>query len=97
MLTHSSLRTLSFYCCFVLVSLGTQLSGCKESSTSTANNSAPSKVSVRFPIPIIESGQTTFYEAEDNEYYADEQLDVEFEMGSRELNPYGVNIQLRKS
>lgn len=45
------------------------------------------KVSVRFPIPIIEAGQTTFYVAQDKGYYADEGLDVKFEMGSRELNP----------
>lgn len=45
------------------------------------------KVSIRFPIPIIEAGQTPFYVAEDKEYYADENLAVKFEMGSRELNP----------
>jgi len=45
------------------------------------------KVSVRFPIPIIESGQTTFYVAQDKGYYAEEGLDVTFGMGSKELNP----------
>lgn len=45
------------------------------------------KISVRFPIPIIEAGQTTFYVAQDKGYYADENLEVKFEMGSRELNP----------
>lgn len=45
------------------------------------------QISVRFPIPVIEAGQTTFYAAEDKGYYADENLDVKFEMGSRELNP----------
>ena len=45
------------------------------------------RVSVRFPIPIIESGQTTFYAAQDKGYYADENLEVKFEMGSKELNP----------
>lgn len=45
------------------------------------------KVSVRFPIPIVEAGQTTFYVASDHGFYRDEGLDVRFEMGSRELNP----------
>ena len=48
---------------------------------------AKAKVSVRFPIPIIESGQTTFYVAQDRGYYDAEGLDVTFGMGSRELNP----------
>lgn len=48
---------------------------------------APEQISVRFPIPIIEAGQTPFYVAQDKSYYADENLDVKFEMGSRELNP----------
>lgn len=56
-------------------------------SNGGSNGATPVQVSVRFPIPIIESGQTTFYAAEDNRYFADEQLDVEFELGSRELNP----------
>nr|VFK14395.1 MAG: NitT/TauT family transport system substrate-binding protein [Candidatus Kentron sp. LPFa] len=45
------------------------------------------KISVRFPIPIIEAGQTTFYVSQDKGYYAEEGLDVKFEMGSKELNP----------
>ncbi|MGD1100746.1 MAG: ABC transporter substrate-binding protein [Terriglobia bacterium] len=45
------------------------------------------RVSVRFPIPIVESGQTPFYVAQDNGYYSDEHLAVSFQMGSRELNP----------
>ncbi len=45
------------------------------------------QISVRFPIPIIEAGQTPFYVAEDKGYYAGENLDVKFDMGSRELNP----------
>jgi len=44
-------------------------------------------VSVRFPIPIVESGQNPFYAAQDLGYYAREGLQVSFEMGSRELNP----------
>jgi NitT/TauT family transport system substrate-binding protein len=45
------------------------------------------QVSIRFPIPIIEAGQTPFYVAEDKGYYAEENIAVKFEMGSRELNP----------
>jgi len=50
-------------------------------------SSGKDTISVRFPIPIIESGQTTFYAAQDKGYYADEDLEVRFEMGSKELNP----------
>lgn len=53
----------------------------------TASSKEKDKISVRFPIPIIEAGQTTFYVAQDKGYYADENLEVKFEMGSRELNP----------
>lgn len=45
------------------------------------------QISVRFPIPIIEAGQTPFYVAQDKGYYAAENLDVKFDMGSPELNP----------
>jgi ABC-type nitrate/sulfonate/bicarbonate transport system substrate-binding protein len=44
-------------------------------------------VTVRFPIPVIEAGQTPFYVANDQGYYRDEGLDVRFGMGSKELNP----------
>lgn len=44
-------------------------------------------ISVRFPIPVIESGQTTFYAAQDKGYYTEEDLDIQFGMGSKELNP----------
>lgn len=47
----------------------------------------PQEVSVRLPIPIIEAGQTPFYVAQDKGYYADENLNVTFQMGSPELNP----------
>jgi len=47
----------------------------------------PDNISVRFPIPIIEAGQTTFYVAKDKGYYKNENLDIKFEMGSKELNP----------
>ena len=55
--------------------------------TERGSVTAPEQISVRFPIPIIEAGQTPFYVAQDKGYYADENLDVKFEMGSRELNP----------
>src|SRR5438874_10587596 len=57
------------------------------SRTSTRPTNATTQVSVRFPIPIIEAGQTPFYVAQDKGYYADEHLRVSFQMGSRELNP----------
>lgn len=44
-------------------------------------------ISVRFPIPIVESGQASFYLAEDRGYYAREGLKVTWQMGSPELNP----------
>lgn len=44
-------------------------------------------ISIRFPIPIIEAGQTPFYSAADEGFYENERLDVSFEMGSKELNP----------
>ena len=50
-------------------------------------NQPSSKVSVRFPIPVVEAGQTYFYVAQDKGYYAEEGLNVTFNLGSRELNP----------
>ena len=58
---------------------------CSNHRPQTAQGSA--HVSVRFPIPIIEAGQTPFYIAKDKGYYSDERLDVSFQLGSRELNP----------
>ena len=63
-----------------------------QSSKNTSNvphapTEFPSQISVRFPIPIVEAGQTPFYVAQDKGYYAAEGLNVKFEMGSRELNP----------
>lgn len=49
--------------------------------------SNPVSVSVRFPIPIVEAGQTPFYVAESKGYYAAENVRVKFDMGSQELNP----------
>lgn len=46
-----------------------------------------SQVSVRMPIPIIEAGQTPFYVAADLGFYEEEGIQVEFDMGSKELNP----------
>lgn len=43
--------------------------------------------SVRLPIPIIESGQATFYVAQDKGFYADQNLSISFHLGSREQNP----------
>jgi NitT/TauT family transport system substrate-binding protein len=57
--------------------------GCQRPGT----DGQKTQVSVRFPIPIIEAGQTPFYVAQDKGYYAAENLDVKFEMGSPELNP----------
>lgn len=50
-------------------------------------NQTVSQVSVRFPIPIVEAGQTPFYVAQEKGYYAEENLNVAFQMGSPELNP----------
>jgi len=47
----------------------------------------PREISVRFPIPIVESGQASFYLAEDRGYYEREGLKVRWQMGSKELNP----------
>lgn len=44
-------------------------------------------VSVRLPIPIIEAGQSPFYLAQDNGFYAAENLKVSFHLGSPEQNP----------
>jgi NitT/TauT family transport system substrate-binding protein len=66
----------------VLLALG----GCSKSPNDAASPKE-SKVSVRFPLPIVEAGQTTFYVAQDKGYFAEEGLNVKFEMGSRELNP----------
>jgi NitT/TauT family transport system substrate-binding protein len=60
----------------------------RSAATSTAENSSSQQlISVRFPIPIVEAGQTPFYVAQDKGFYAQEGLDVHFNMGSQELNP----------
>lgn len=58
-----------------------------QAPTDTPTITPRTQVTARFPIPIIESGQATFYVAQDRGFYADENLDMKFEMGSRELNP----------
>ena len=45
-----------------------------------APETGPDKVSVRFPIPIVESGQTTFYVAQDKGFYEEENREVTFEI-----------------
>jgi len=69
---------------FALLALLTTLPLVLNSSCKRGNEN---QVSLRFPIPIIEAGQTPFYVAQDKGYYAAENLDVKFEMGSPELNP----------
>ncbi len=57
------------------------------SCTGPTADDALDEVSVRFPIPIIENGQSPFYLAQDRGYYKEQGLDVTFNMGSPELNP----------
>lgn len=77
----------------LLLLTATFVTSCSKAPEATAeadNNSRggpKTSVSLRFPIPIVESGQTPFYVAQDLGYYGEENLDVRFEMGSRELNP----------
>jgi NitT/TauT family transport system substrate-binding protein len=68
-----------------IILLALPLGGCSPSQDHGSGQ--PVQVTVRFPIPIIEAGQTPFYVAQDKGYYADEKLDVKFQMGSPELNP----------
>ncbi len=65
------------------------------SSNSNNDSKKLEKVSVRFPIPFVEAGQTPFYVALNKGYYAEEGLDVTFNHGSPELNP--VKMILTKS
>ena len=78
---------------FALITL---LLACSEESNQatipTEPATAPEKVSVRFPIPIVESGQASFYYADDEGFYTDENIEVSFEMGSKELNPIKMVI-----
>jgi len=70
-----------------LVALAAVLIIRNQASGPSSESPTKVQVSVRFPIPIIESGQTPFYVAQDMGYYKDESLEVRLEMGSRELNP----------
>jgi len=45
------------------------------------------RTSVRFPIPIVEAGQTGFYVAKEKGYYAKEGLDVTFHHSTPTLGP----------
>ncbi|MCK4669831.1 MAG: ABC transporter substrate-binding protein [Nanoarchaeota archaeon] len=60
------------------------LAGCSDQATVLGSEE---KLSVRLPIPIIESAFTPFYTAIDKGYYSDEDLDVTFNLGSPETNP----------
>lgn len=59
----------------------------RNSVRETGEDSPRTSVSVRFPIPIYDSVFTPFFVAQHRGYYAEEGLDVSFELGSRELNP----------
>jgi len=63
--------------------------GCdkKEDKSTNIVKQEIKKVSVRLPIPVIEAGQIPFYVAYDKGYYKDEGLEVDFGLGSKELNP----------
>jgi|SRR3989344_2152879 len=64
------------------------LVGCNnQNPTGKAILDTKESISVRLPIPMVEAGQTTFYVADDKGYYADEDLDVQFNLGSPETNP----------
>ena len=75
----------------IVVSLGWYVSTTSEDpsdkSISTDIKNQVQEVTVRFPIPIVESGQTTFYVADELGFYKNEGIKTRFEMGSRELNP----------
>jgi NitT/TauT family transport system substrate-binding protein len=64
------------------------IAGCRSAPHATEDDgSGQQSVSVRFPIPIVEAGQTPFYVAQDKGYYSQEGLNLRFNMGSQELNP----------
>ncbi|MDO8626964.1 MAG: ABC transporter substrate-binding protein, partial [Candidatus Diapherotrites archaeon] len=62
-------------------------SGCTLTNKAELKDENLKSVSIRFPIPIIEAGQTPFYVALNKGYYKEEGLDVKFNHGSPELNP----------
>lgn len=64
------------------------LAGCSQTDIVPGKTiTTKEQISVRLPIPTVEAGQTTFYVADDKGYYADEGLEVTFNMGSPETNP----------
>jgi NitT/TauT family transport system substrate-binding protein len=72
----------------LLVGLLISSFGCQRAPEPPVSNAIqPSEVSVRFPIPIVEAGQTPFYVAQTKGYYQEEGIAPKFEMGSKELNP----------
>jgi len=72
----------------VLVSLLLVMTGCNaQSSTGNAIVDLNKDVSVRLPIPTIEAAFTPFYSAVDKGFYAEEGLNVQFNLGSPETNP----------
>lgn len=50
-------------------------------------SAAPARLSVRFPIPTIESGQASFYLAQSMGAYREVGLELDFELGAPETNP----------
>ncbi len=75
-------------CALMLAMVGCGDKPATPASSDAKTSDAPAEtVSVRFPIPIVEAGQTPFYVADDLGYYKAENLTVKFEMGSKELNP----------
>jgi NitT/TauT family transport system substrate-binding protein len=77
----------------VLIAIAFLLAGCGHDASDHPRDRRASpatalrEVSVRFPIPIVESGQASFYLGEDRGYYAREGLKITWQMGSKELNP----------
>lgn len=86
MSTKSWTHTAAVVLALILGTAALLSTGCSKPPEEQASGQKD-KISVRYPIPIVEAGQTTFYVAQDKGYYGDEDLDVKFEMGSRELNP----------
>lgn len=59
---------------------------------STGEEGNRSSLTVRFPIPIVENGQSPFYAALDSGSYEEEGLKVTFNLGSPELNPVAMVV-----
>jgi NitT/TauT family transport system substrate-binding protein len=59
----------------------------RASTEASSTGKETTSISVRFPIPIVESGQAPFYVANDNGNYNEQKLVVRFDMGSPEFNP----------